>query len=279
MNNETVLEIRDLTICYKQQKKNAVDKVLLSVGKGEVISIVGESGSGKSTLIRSILGLLPPDGDIVGGEIRYKDLHLEKMNGKLRRQVSGKEISMIFQDAGSYMDPIQKIGRQYDEFLRCHCRLSRKECRGLEIEMLQKVNLHDVDRILNSYPFELSGGMRQRVAIAMAMTLSPALLLADEPTSALDVTVQSHVVQQMVDLSEKEGTSIIIVTHNMGVASFMSDRIGVMKDGELLEFASREEVIGSPKEDYTKQLIEAIPELGDERFATKRSVDGDSKSE
>lgn len=159
MSKETILEINHLTIRYGQQKKNAVNHLSLSIAKGEIISIVGESGSGKSTLIRSILGLLPSDGEILEGEIKYKDLHLEKMTERLRRQVSGEEISMIFQDSGSYMDPIQKIGRQYDEYLTCHCNLSRKERRELQCTMLQKMSLHDTQRILNSYPFELSGGM------------------------------------------------------------------------------------------------------------------------
>ena len=173
---------------------------------------------------------------------------------------------MIFQDTGRYMNPISRIGSQYTEFLRVHGIKSNEECQRLEQDMLSRVHLHDTDRVLHAYPFELSGGMRQRVGIAIAMTLKPRLLLADEPTSALDVTVQAQVVYEMMELRKKYGTTIIIVTHNMGVAAYMSDMIGVMQNGKLVEWGRTEEIIDHPREEYTRTLLSSIVELGDERL-------------
>ena len=268
MNNNTILRIDDLSVSYKQ-KNFAVANLSLSIKRGEILSIVGESGSGKSTLIHSILGLLPSSAKL-SGSIIYKDKYnLEKFNAKLRKEVSGREIGMVFQDTLSHLDPIKKIGYQFDEFILAHDVKDKKELRNMELDMLKRVGFEDGERVLGSYPFELSGGMQQRVGIAMAMCFRPALILADEPTSALDVTLQNQVVEQLIELARDFNTAMIIVTHNMGLAAYISDNIAVMKDAKLVEYGSRDEIINSPSSEYTKKLIESIPKLYDVRFADR----------
>ncbi|MDO4323516.1 MAG: ABC transporter ATP-binding protein [Lachnospiraceae bacterium] len=266
---DEILKLEHYSVSYDGEH-NAVEDVSFSVGQGEIISIVGESGSGKSTLLHGLQGLLPAGAGSRGNVLLFGK-KLSEMTGEQLRRMRGEEISMIFQDTGRYLNPISKIGRQYRNFLSLHRSLSKQEAKQIQKDMLQKVHLNDAERILNSYPFELSGGMRQRVGIAMAMSLAPKLLLADEPTSALDVTVQAQVVRQMMELREKEGTSIVIVTHNMGVAAYMSDRIGVMQQGRLVEWGKTEDVIDTPRDAYTRSLLDAIVELKDERFIEQRT--------
>ena len=260
-----ILEIENYSISY-DGLKSAVDNVSFSVEKGEIISIVGESGSGKSTLLHGILGLLPRAAG-TRGTLKVFDRELSVMSEKEQRTMRGEKMAIIFQDTGRYMNPISRIGRQFSQYLKVHRNLSPEQMHEMEVDLLQRVHLTDAERVLNSYPFELSGGMRQRVGIAMAMALQPELLLADEPTSALDVTIQAQIVRQLMELRSKYGTTIIVVTHNMGVASYMSDRIVVMKDGHVVETAPAEELISHPKDAYTKALLEAIIELDDERLA------------
>lgn len=254
-----LLEVKNLSVPYKELM--AVKNVSFDMEEGEIISIVGESGSGKSTLIRSILGLLPETGKIKSGNIYFSnkliDISLKKEVEKLR----GKEIGMIFQDAGSSMDPIRTVRNQFIEYIKTHKDISKKEAENLAKEWLIRLRLTDVERVLNSYPFELSGGMKQRVVLAMLMAQSPKLLLADEPTSALDVTVQAQVVKELKHIRDNYNTSIIMVTHNMAVASYLSDKIGVMKDGELLEFGDKKQIIFNPQTEYTRLLLEAVPKL------------------
>ena len=260
-----ILDIKNCTICY-QNGTSAVSDVSLSVSEGEIVSIVGESGSGKTTLIRAVLGLLPPGGKITGGEILFDGIDLAKADELQMQDIRGKEIAMIFQDVGAALDPIQKIRNQYEEAIEVHEKLPRHRYVEKAVEMLKKMHLTDPNRVMNSYPFELSGGMKQRVGIAMGMTAKPKLLLADEPTSALDVTIQAQVVHQMKELRDKYGVTIILVTHNMGVASYLSDKIGVMCRSKMVEFGTRDEIY-HPKEQYTKDLLEAVPKMGGERFA------------
>ena len=259
-----ILKLENACITYDGER-NAVDDISFSVEEGQIIGIVGESGSGKSTLLHSLTGLLPR-GAGCRGSFRLFGRDIRGMSAKERMQMRGRDVSMIFQDTGRYMNPIARIGAQYTEFLQVHGIRSKQECLQMERDMLSRVHLHDADRVLHAYPFELSGGMRQRVGIAMAMTLKPKLLLADEPTSALDVTVQAQVVYEMMELRRKYGTTIVIVTHNMGVASYMSDVIGVMQHGRMVEWGRTEEVISHPKEEYTRTLLNSIVELDDERL-------------
>lgn len=244
-----------------------MDSVSFNVEEGEIITIVGESGSGKTTLIRAILGLLPPGGAINSGSIMFCGMDLAKADEKTMMDLRGKQISMIFQDVGLSMDPTQKVRKQYIESILVHKKIPRREAYNMAADMLRMMQLTDVDRIMNSYPFELSGGMKQRVGIAMGMTSAPKILLADEPTSALDVTIQAQVVSQMKRLRDEYKKTIILVTHNMGVASYLSDKIGVMKNAKLVEFGTRDEIIHKPKEEYTKNLLRVVPSLRGERYA------------
>jgi len=262
----SILEIKNCTVRY-QNGAPAVSDVSFDVEQGEIVSLVGESGSGKTTLIRAILGLLPPGGKVTGGEIILDGRDLLKLSEKEMQSVRGGDIAMIFQDVGASMDPVRLIRSQYEESIRVHERISKNDCFEKALTMLRRMHLTDPKRVMGSYPFELSGGMKQRVGIAMGMTAQPKLLLADEPTSALDVTIQAQVVHEMKELRDKYGATIILVTHNMGVASYLSDKIGVMKNSRMVEFGTRDEIIFSPKEQYTKDLMDAVPKLGGKRFA------------
>ena len=233
--------------------------------QGDIVCIVGESGSGKSTVLHGVLGLQSP-GAVSKGRVTLFGSDLSKLSKAELMKLRGEQVAMIFQDTGRYLNPISRVGRQFDAFLRYHVRMSDDELHALEKDMLQRVHLQDVDRVLSAYPFELSGGMRQRVGIAMAMALKPKLLLGDEPTSALDVTVQAQVVRQMMDLRDKYGTSLLIVTHNMGVAAYMSDYLGVMQRGRLVEWGRTEDVIRDPQTDYTRKLLKSVIGLNDARL-------------
>ena len=261
-----ILNIENCTINYQGQKA-AVSDVSLSVGEREMVSIVGESGSGKTTLIRAILGILPPGGIVAGGKILFQGRNLLELDERSQQKIRGTEIAMIFQDVGASMDPIRIVDSQYRESILVHRKMPKEKCRALETDMLKKMHLTDPERVLGSYPFELSGGMKQRVGIAMSMTAQPKLLLADEPTSALDVTIQAEVVREMKKLREQYQAAIILVTHNMGVASYISDKIGVMCRGELVEFGKRDDVIFHPQHEYTRNLLAAVPRLEGKRFA------------
>ena len=255
-----VLELRDVSIIY-QNTKEAVKHVSFTVPEGKIVAIVGESGSGKSTLIRAAIGLLPAGGELASGQILFGEKDMAAMTAEELRHVRGEGMAMIFQNAGDYLNPRRKVCDQYVETLRCHQKKKKKQGYEIAKKMLATLKLPDTKHVMNAYPFQLSGGMKQRVAIAMAMSMNPKLLLADEPTSALDVTVQAQVVKQMMDLRDKMGTAIVIVTHNMGVASKMADYIAVMQNGELKEFGTREQVIYHPENDYTKKLLTVVPKL------------------
>ena len=260
-----LVEIENYSITY-DGVRSAVDNVSMTVEEGEIISIVGESGSGKSTLLHGILGLLPRSA-ATRGSLRVFGKEIPKMSASEQRAMRGENMSIIFQDTGRYLNPIGRIGKQFWQYLRVHGDYTKEQAHDLAVDLLQRVHMSDPERVLHAYPFELSGGMRQRVGIAMAMALQPKLLLADEPTSALDVTIQAQIVRQMMELRKKYGTTIIIVTHNMGVASYMSDRIGVMKNGKLVEMDPAEELIFDAKDAYTRSLLDAVIELDDERMA------------
>ena len=245
-----MLEIKDLSVQYGKQAPT-IEHFNLSMKKGEIISVVGESGSGKTTVIRAVLGALAGGGRVSAGDIQF--------NGK-------SLISMIFQDCGGTLNPIRKIGSQYVEYICTHTDVSKAEAWKKGCSMLQKMRLPDAENIMKSYPHQLSGGMRQRVGIAMAMTFNPELLLADEPTSALDVTTQAQIVRQMMELRDDFGTGIIIVTHNIGVAAYMADQLVVMQNGKVVDQGTRDEVMNNPTSDYTKKLLAAVPEMEGQRY-------------
>ena len=260
-----MLEIKDLTIQYGD-KDPVVENFSLSLKKGEIITIVGESGSGKSTVLSSILGLLPNGGKIISGDIIYNGESMLSKSLNQWRELRGTEITMISQDSGGTLNPIRKIGKQFVEYIQTHSKMSVKEAEEKAEDMFSKVNLPDPDIIMKSYPHQLSGGMKQRVGIAMALTFHPKIILADEPTSALDVITQAQIVKEIMDLRKKFDTSIIMVTHNLGVAAYISDKIIVMQNGKIVDAGNKNEVIENPKSDYTKKLLAAVPEIGGERL-------------
>lgn len=260
-----MLKIRNLNIQYAD--RTVVRDFQADIESGEIVSIVGESGSGKTTVIRSILGLLPADGKIESGEIDFQGRDLTGLTPEEYLKLRGKDITMIFQDSGAMMNPTRRIGGQFTEYLLEHSDMTKEEAHACALELLASVHLPSPEAIMRRYPFQLSGGQRQRVGIAMAIAFSPKILLADEPTSALDVTTQAQVVRLMMELREKYGTTIVMVTHNLGVASFISDQIIVMKDGEIVEAGPAREFIREPKTAYTRKLLDAVPVLREERDA------------
>ena len=260
-----MLEIRDISVQYGKQPPT-IEHFDLSMKKGEIVSVVGESGSGKTTVIRAVLGALAGGGKVTQGDILFQGDSLLKYDREQWRRLRGSKISMIFQDCGGTLNPIRKIGSQYEEYIRVHSKVSKDEAHRQAVEMLTKMRLPDAENIMDSFPHQLSGGMRQRVGIAMAMTFNPELLLADEPTSALDVTTQAQIVRQMMELRDTFGTGIIIVTHNIGVAAYMADQMIVMQHGKVVDRGTRDEVMNAPKSDYTKELLASVPEMGGTRF-------------
>lgn len=254
--NREILNLKNLSVSYGDI--NILKDIDLSLKKGEILGIVGESGSGKSTLIKSIMGILDENASI-DGEINFEGKDLASLSLKDYRKIKGKEISMIFQNPTEYFNPTRKISKQFIETIRSHNDISKQEIQKKSINTFKFLGLQDGKKIWNSYPFELSGGMNQSVAIALSIMLEPKILLADEPTSALDVTVQAQVVKELLKLRQKLNTSIILVTHNIGVASYMSDNIGVMYGGRIIEYGESEELINNPKHPYTKMLINSVP--------------------
>ncbi len=260
----SLLEISHVNISYG--KRVTVQDSNLSLEKGEICSIVGESGSGKTTVIRAVLGLLAGGGRVTAGEILFEGKSLLRLSPAQWRALRGHDISMIFQDSGAMMNQTRLIGKSYVEYIRTHENISGKEAWDKGAEMLGRMRLPDPERIMRSYPFQLSGGQRQRVGIAMGMTYQPKLLLADEPTSALDVTTQAQIVRQMMELRDEYGTSIIIVTHDLGVASYMADKVVVMKDGKIEDQGDRDYMLHKTENAYTRKLMEAVPSLGGKRY-------------
>ena len=254
-----ILETKNLCVSYDNTK--IIEDINISVNKGEILGIVGESGSGKSTLLKSLVKLLPSNAKIENGSINYDNKDLVKLSNEELRQIRGKEISMVFQNSGASLCPIRTIEKQFMESAKAHENISNEEIRKNIDEIFPKIHLKDVDRILKSYPFELSGGMNQRVGIALAMLNKPSIILADEPTSALDVTAQAQVVKTLMKLRDDFNTSIIIITHNMGVVSHMVDKVAVMYNGSIVEYGSKKDLIHSPLHPYTQMLIKSTPNM------------------
>lgn len=238
-----------------------VHDVNFSLHAGEILGLVGESGSGKSTLIKAAMGLLGENGMVTRGDIWYKGKNLPDISEKDFRMLRGAHIGMIFQDAGASLCPIRTIGEQICESMRAHINITKTEAKEKAMDLFRKLRFKDGERIWDSYPFELSGGMNQRAGIAIAMLMNPPILFADEPTSALDVAVQKQVVMEMIHLREMFGTAIIMVTHDIGVVSAMADTILVMQDGNMMEYGEAKQVLEHPQNAYTKKLLSAVPKL------------------
>ncbi len=259
-----MLELKNVTISYKDRP--TVQDLSMVLEQGKICSLVGESGSGKTTVIRAVLGLLAGGGKVTKGDILFEGRSLLGNSKEQWRKLRGTDISMIFQDSGAMLNPTKKIGKMFVEYIRTHEDISKSEAWKKGIVMLERMRLPSGENIMNSYPFQLSGGMRQRVGIAMAMTFRPKLLLADEPTSALDVTTQAQIVRQMMELRDEYGTSIIVVTHNLGVAAYMSDDLVVMRNGRITDMGDRDHMLYGNHSDYTQTLLDAVPSLGGARY-------------
>lgn len=240
----------------------AVDGISFEVNKGEVVGIVGESGCGKSVTSLSIMGLVPsPPGKIVDGTIRFKDENLIEASSKRMKAIRGNEIAMIFQEPMTSLNPLFTIGNQLREAIRLHEKVSKKDANRRAIDLLKMVGIPRAESVINEYPHQLSGGMRQRVVIAMAMSLEPELLIADEPTTALDVTIQAQILNLMRKLNEEKETAILLITHDLGVVAEMCDRVVVMYAGQVVERGTVREILKDPQHPYTQGLIKSLPKL------------------
>lgn len=256
---DTLLKYDHVEISFGS--KPVVHDVSFSLHSGEILGLVGESGSGKSTLLKAAMGLLGKDGLVTRGDIWFEDKNLPDLKERELRLIRGAKIGMIFQDSGASLCPIRTIGEQIIESLNAHRTVSKAEAKKEALELFEKLNFKDGERIFDSYPFELSGGQNQRAGIAIAMLQKPLVLLADEPTSALDVAVQRQAVQEMLLVRELFGTAIILVTHDMGVVSAMADTVLVLKNGCMMEYGASENVLNNPQNAYTKELLSALPRL------------------
>ena len=253
-----MLEIKDLSVRYGKQAPT-IEHFNLNMKKGEIISVVGESGSGKTTVIRAVLGALAGGGKVTQGDILFNGKSLLTNTKDEWRQLRGTRISMIFQDCGGTLNPIRKIGSQFVEYICTHSKVSKDEAWKKGVSMLEKMRLPEAENIMNSYPHQLSGGMRQRVMIAMALVCEPDILIADEPTTALDVTIQAQILELMQDLQKKLGMAIIMVTHDLGVIASMCDEILVMYGGRVCERGTADDIFYRPAHEYTKGLLRSIP--------------------
>ena len=279
--SEPVLEVRDLVIDYHTRKGGtfrAVEGVDLSVDPGQMVAIVGETGSGKTTTAMSVLGLLAANGKIRSGSIAVEGIDVTRLSTRQIQRMRGDRIGLIPQDPGSSLDPLKRIGWQIGEALRIHGERKRTVVDERVRELLQRVGLHD-ERVANAYPHELSGGMRQRVLIASALALRPALLIADEPTSALDVTVQRRILDFLDELRRHDGCGILFVTHDLGVAAERADRIVVMKDGRIEDDGPVRQVLRAPSSAYTQRLLQHAPSLNAVTFRPAPPADREDGAE
>ena len=262
---QNVLEIKELKSYFYTEKgvAKAVDGVNITIPKGKIIGLVGESGCGKSMTARSIMGLLKYPGKIAGGSILFEGKDLAKLPERELRKICGNDISMIFQEPMTSLNPVLKVGRQVQETLIVHDRtIGKEEAKKRVIDMFEKVGIPEAGKRYDSYPHELSGGLRQRVMIAMAMICKPHLLIADEPTTALDVTIEAQILRLMKQLRDETGTSVLIITHNLGVVAEICDYVYVMYAGRIVEQAPTCELFDHTAHPYTKGLMASIPRIG-----------------
>lgn len=275
--NERLLDVNSLQTYFYTSSGvvKAVDGVSLSLDKGKTLGIVGESGSGKSVTASSIMRLIPsPPGKIVGGEIIFEGKDVLNLSEKELLDLRGKDISMIFQDPMTALNPVFTIGQQISEAILVHKKMSKKDAKKLAIQALETVGISDADSRYNNYPFEFSGGMRQRAMIAMAIACNPKLLIADEPTTALDVTIQAQVLELMKDLQRKLDTSILIITHDLGVIWEMADYVMVMYAGKTVEYTNTINLYKNSRHPYTWGLLDSIPKRSSEKNEPLNTIEG-----
>ncbi|MER5180356.1 ABC transporter ATP-binding protein [Streptomyces sp. NPDC002896] len=270
-----LLEVRDLHVEFRTRDgiAKAVNGVDLHVDEGETLAVLGESGSGKSVTAQAVMGILDtPPARITGGEVLFQGRDLLKLKEDERRKVRGAGMAMIFQDALSSLNPVLSVGDQLGEMFRVHQGMSRKDARAKAVELMERVRIPAAKERVGQYPHQFSGGMRQRIMIAMAMALEPALIIADEPTTALDVTVQAQVMDLLADLQREYHMGLVLITHDLGVVADVADRIAVMYAGRIVESAPVHDIYKAPAHPYTKGLLESIPRLdrkGQELYAIK----------
>lgn len=261
-SSEPLLQVQDLQVTFKTDLADvrAVRGVSFDVYPGETVGIVGESGSGKSVTNLALMGLVPkPPGRIDGGQVWYDGQNLLELDDQAMQSVRGRKIAMIFQDPMTALNPLMTVGQQLTEMTRLHLGLNKSAANDQAAEMLELVGISNAKKRLRDYPHQFSGGMRQRVMIAMALSCQPDLLIADEPTTALDVTIQAQILELLRDLQEKRGTSIIMITHDLGVVAEICDRVLVMYAGQVVEKADVKELFASPQHPYTKGLLRSLP--------------------
>ncbi|MFI5981697.1 ABC transporter ATP-binding protein [Streptomyces sp. NPDC098789] len=270
-----VLEVRDLHVEFKTREGvvKAVNGVNYSVSSGETLAVLGESGSGKSVTAQAIMGILDsPPGRVSQGEILFKGQDILKLPESERRKLRGPKMAMIFQDALSALNPVYSVGNQLGEMFRVHQGMSKKDAKAKAIDLMERVKIPAARSRVNDYPHQFSGGMRQRIMIAMALALEPDLIIADEPTTALDVTVQAQVMDLLADLQREYNMGLILITHDLGVVADVADKIAVMYAGRIVEQAPVHELYGRPAHPYTRGLLDSIPRLdqkGEELYAIK----------
>ncbi len=271
-----LLQVNQLDIAFRQGRKmtQRTDGVTFSVNPGEILALVGESGCGKSITAMSILGLLPRQGQITGGQILFDGRDLASLDEKGLDNIRGRDIAMIFQDIMYSLNPVFSIGNQLIEGMRRHLRLSRREAEERAVALLRRTGIQDAPGVMRKYPHMLSGGMRQRVMIAMALSCEPRLLIADEPTTALDVTIQLQIMQLLRRLRDEEGMAILLITHDIGLVAEMADRVVVMYAGQCVEEAPAEALLRAPLHPYTQALLRAVPGLHDERSKRLYAIPG-----
>ncbi|ANY69495.1 peptide ABC transporter ATP-binding protein [Paenibacillus sp. BIHB 4019] len=262
-----LLEVKHLQTSFKTDKGviPSVNGVSFSVEAGETLAIVGESGCGKSVTSLSIMGLIASPGTIMGGEITFQGRDLVKLSRKELRKLRGNEMSMIFQEPMTSLNPVFTIGNQLAEVFRVHQGTSKAEAKQKSIDMLQRVGIANASKLVRQFPHQLSGGMRQRVMIAMALACEPKLLIADEPTTALDVTIQAQILDLISKLSKEQQTGVILITHDLGIVAEMADRVVVMYAGEVVEEASVIDLFAAPKHPYTVGLLGSLPRMDEQR--------------
>lgn len=275
--SENILTVKDLKTYFYTASgvAKAVDGVSFNIAKGETMGIVGESGSGKSVTSSSIIRLLPPrTGKIVGGSIEFEGKDVLALNKKELNDFRGKDIAVIFQDPMTSLDPVFKIGKQMTEMIMAHQNVTKDEAWKMAVEALNKVGIPEPEKRMNSYPYELSGGMCQRVIIAMAVCCKPKLIIADEPTTALDVTVQAQVLELLKELQRDMDTAILLITHNLGVVWEMCDKVMVMYAGNTVEFTDTKTLYSNPCHPYTWGLLDSMPKLSDESKGELKTIPG-----
>ena len=263
MAEEYLVDIKNerLSFFTPAGEVKALNDVSIHLKEGEVLGIVGESGSGKSVTAYSLMGLTAHPGKLIGGTLQFNGHEIEEMGEKEMRKIRGKEISIIFQDPMTSLNPVYTIGNQITEVIRLHTDKDKKQAYARAKELLELVGINEPEKRLKQYPHELSGGMRQRVMIAIALACEPKLLIADEPTTALDVTIQAQILELMMELQDKLGMAIIMITHDLGVVASMCDRIAVMYAGRIVEYGTTDDIFYRPHHMYTKGLIRSIPRL------------------